>query len=261
MKTLQAYIQNLLSYGKHFFSQKNALAALNISENQFYYQFYRLSQKKVIRRIAPNFYMIIPAEYRALGSLPPSWIVDSLMNYLGRKYYIGLLSAASLYGTTEQQPMTFQVIVDKATRKIKLPRGGIDFHTKYDCAQSETDRISFPTGYATISTKEQTMVDLVHYYKASGGLSNVALIIKDLGSECSAKALEQVINKKEETATLQRLGYLLELTDHPTLADVIERNLSKRNHFYILFRPDFHEKTGERLSRWKLILNDSVELS
>ena len=67
-----------------------------------------------------DFFMIIPAEYQKLGSLPPHWVIDSLMRYLKQDYYIGLLSAASFYGATEQQPMTFQVITDKFTKKYSF---------------------------------------------------------------------------------------------------------------------------------------------
>lgn len=261
MKTLSTYIQNLLSHGKHFFSKQVALAELGINENQFRYQAYRLSKKKALKRLVRDFYMIIPAEYQALGSLPPHWIVDPLLKYLGKNYYIGLLSAASLYGTTEQQPMTFQVIVNRATRTIKLPRGTIDFHVKHHCDRSQIDRITTPTGYANISTKEQTVIDLVRYYVASGGLSNVTLVMKDLAKECDTKEFEKAVSKEESTASLQRLGYLFEFVSQRQLATIVAQELSRRDHFYVLLRPDVQEKTGQRLARWKLILNDYVELT
>ena len=261
MKTLNDLAQNLAEHGKSFFSKKEALLGLGINENQFHYQAYRLSQKKIIRRLTRDFFMIIPTEYRALGSLPPHWVIDPLMRHLGRKYYIGLLSAASLYGTTEQQPMIFQVIVDKTVRKIKLPRGTIEFHVKGNFDDSKIDRISAPTGYVNISSKEQTMIDLVRYYEVSGGMSNVALIIKDLAFECSPEGLEKSLKEEVKNASLQRLGYLLSFTNHPKLALVVEKELSKRKLFYVFLRPDYYKKTGERLTRWKLILNDYVELS
>ncbi len=259
MKTLNSYTQDLLSRGKRFFSKPEAMKALGLTENQFRHQAYRLSRKKVIRRLVRNFYMIIPTEYRALGSLTPHWIVYPLMKYLNRNYYIGLLSAASLYGTTHHQPMIFQVIVDKPMRTIKLPRGGIEFHVKRDCAKSALGQIKAPTGSVNISTKEQTLVDLVSYYKVSGGLDNVALIMTELGEECRPRALMRVI-KNESTAVLQRLGYLLEFSNYPQLAKVVERELSKREHSYILLFPRARQRTGEKATRWRLTLNDYVEL-
>ncbi len=260
MKTLSAFTQALLSRGKYFFSKKEALAALNISENQFVFQAYRLSKKKQIRRLTRDFFMIIPAEYYALGSLPPHWVIDALMQHLGRDYYIALLSAASLYGATNQQPMVFQVIVDKPMRRIMLPRGGIEFHKKIDSENSAVSLIPAPTGYQKISTKEQTIIDLVRYYEVSGGMSNVALIIKELGPECSAKLFKEALKKEKNTALLQRLGYLLDFTGQTQLARAVKEELAKRRYYFVLLRPDYYKKAGERLLGWKLILNDYVEL-
>lgn len=260
MKTLYDFTDYLLSKGKNFFSKQEALTSLGISPNQFVHQAYRLSKKGIIRKLERDFFMIIPAEYRTLGSLPPHWIISPFMEHVGGCYYIGLLSAASLYGATEQQPMVFQVIVEKPIKKILLPRGAIEFHVKSDCSNSVLETITAPTGYTKRSTKEQTIVDLVGYYKSSGGLSNVALIIKDLGPECSPRALQYVIDRETNTSLLQRLGYLLEFTKLKRLAKIVERSLAKRTHFYIPLRPDSIERTGERLPRWKIILNDYVEL-
>lgn len=125
---LKNHILILLTRGKHFFSKQEVISQLGLSQNQFRLQAYRLAQKKAIKKLTHDFFIIIPAEHYNFGSLPPHWIVDPLMKHLGQDYYIGLLSAASLYGTTEQQPMTFQVITNKQTKNIKLERGGIEFH-------------------------------------------------------------------------------------------------------------------------------------
>lgn len=261
METLYDFTQNLASHGKNFFSKREALDGLGISENQFVHQVYRLSRKKVIRRLVRDFFMILPPEYRALGSLPSHWIIDPLMRHLSRKYYIGLLSAAALYGVAEQQPMAFQVIVEKRMRKIRLPRGVVEFHMKNNFIHSEISSISAPTGYVNISTKEQTLIDLIRYYEFSGGMSNVALVVKDLAAECRPMRLKKVLHKEEKNAPLQRLGYILALTKYPKLAHAVESELLRRKIFYVPLRPDFHTKTGERLVRWKIILNDYVELS
>ena len=97
--------------------------------------------------------MIISPEYYNFGSLPPHWIIDPLMKHFKQDYYL-LLSAASLYGTTEQQPMTFQVITDKQTKNISLERGGIEFHASKNCNIAEKT-ITTPTGYAKIQLKSK----------------------------------------------------------------------------------------------------------
>ncbi len=104
MKYLRTYISKLLPRGKWFFTKEEALAALGITPTQFRFQAYRLSKKKLLKRLISNYYMIIPLHYTNRGSLPPDWIAGPFMEHLKQDYYIGLLSAASMYGATEQQP-------------------------------------------------------------------------------------------------------------------------------------------------------------
>lgn len=53
------------------------------------------------------------------------------MNSLNKKYYVGMLSAAALYGAAHQQPMEFFVITKKpALRNIKNKKLKINFYVK-----------------------------------------------------------------------------------------------------------------------------------
>lgn len=261
MKYLSDYITTLLAEGKHFFTKQEATYLLKISDTQFRFQAYRLSQKKVVKRLVGDFFMIIPPEYYHLGSLPPTLIINSLMEYLGRDYYVGLLSAAALYGATEQQPMTFQVITNKATKKIDLERGSIEFHVFSDCPSSSKTVMNVATGHVKVSTREQTIVDLVRFYTVSGYMSNVALVIKSLTEEVNLLRFHHVVSKERYTSVLQRLGYIFEFLGLVRLAEIIDHALKNRKMQYILFRSDYYKKTGPKNSRWKLIINDTLELS
>ncbi len=260
METLKIYINNLLAQGKYFFSKHDVMLELSLEQSQFRFQAYRLLKKGLIRKLTYNFFMIIPAEYHQLGTLPPHWIVDALMKHLKQEYYIGLLSAASLYGATEQQPMVFQVITEKMVKNMTLGRSEIEFHRFKDCLISSKAQLTVPTGYVNISTKEQTMVDLVRFYKASGYLSNVALVIKSLSLECDSLLLAEVIKHEKNKTVLQRLGYILEFVEQPDLAKILGKELSVRKIEYISLRPDHHTQDGEKVSRWKIVVNDPLEL-
>lgn len=155
MKYLRTYISKLLPRGKWFFTKEEALAALGITPGQFRFQAYRLSKKKLLKRLIGSFYMIIPPQYTNRGSLPPDWIVAPLMEHLKQDYYIGLLSAGSIYGATEQQPMIFQVITNKQSKPIELERGNIEFHIFKECSSAVTKEIAVSTGFVKISTREQ----------------------------------------------------------------------------------------------------------
>lgn len=71
MKSLKDYIVTQLGVGENFFTKKNAIKALDIRPSRFKYQAYRLVKKGLIKRLANDFYMIIPPEFYHLGGLPP----------------------------------------------------------------------------------------------------------------------------------------------------------------------------------------------
>ncbi|MBA3954912.1 hypothetical protein H0X48_06340 [Candidatus Dependentiae bacterium] len=261
MKSLNDYILTLLARGKFFFLKQEAISALGLDQNKFRYQAYRLSKKKAIKRLLGDFYMIISPEYYHLGSLPPNWIVGPLMQYLEREYYIGLLSAAAFYGATEQQPMVLQVITDKMMKSITLERSSIEFHVSKHCSLAAKTSMKVATGYVNVSTKEQTIVDLVKFYKVAGYLSNAAVVIKVLAEECDFVLFDQIIKIESNESALQRLGYILEIMALHGLAQIIENRLLERKIEYVSLRPDYHIKEGPRSSRWKIIINDSLEVA
>lgn len=121
--------------------------------------------------------------------------------------------------------------------------------------------INVYTGKVLISSKEQTMVDLVRFYKVSGHLNNIALVIKALAEEYNVLGFKAVVDNEKTTSVLQRLGYILEFLNLSELAEIVEHKLAQRTLKYLLLRPDFHNQTGTKHGRWKLIINDSLELT
>ena len=57
-------------------------------------------------------------------------------NYLGKPYYVGLLSAAALHGAAHQQPMTDYIVTQTpAPRNISNKRLKIAFFAKKHCCK------------------------------------------------------------------------------------------------------------------------------
>jgi len=78
-----------------------------------------ISEKDEIAQIRQGFYVIIPPEYSKQGIIPPYLYIDDLMKSLDKPYYVGLLSAAALYGAAHQQPTGYTVITQSpAPRSI-----------------------------------------------------------------------------------------------------------------------------------------------
>jgi predicted transcriptional regulator of viral defense system len=87
----------------------------------------RLVAKKRLAVPRRGFFVIVPLEYSVAGAPPPSWFVDDLMNFEKARYYVGLLSAAALYGAAHQQPQEFHIVTDKQLRPTTAGRSRLRF--------------------------------------------------------------------------------------------------------------------------------------
>ena len=90
------------------------------SRQQILNALYLLRQKGVLFSPYRAFYVILPPQYRLIGSVPPSYYIDYLMKLLGKNYYFGLLSAAVFHGAAHQRPMSDVVMTERP--KLTAPK-------------------------------------------------------------------------------------------------------------------------------------------
>lgn len=251
------YIDYLQSKGIYVFTRKQAKQTLGCSSAALHLAIYRLISKKRIIRLRRNFYVIIPLEYKKAGAPPPSWYIDFFMKYYKLDYYVGLLSAAALYGAAHQQPQEFQVITTKPIRPIFLPRTRISFFVKNKIINTYIIKKQTETGYILVSSPELTAIDLVQYVEASGHLSNVVTVLIELVTLINIKKL-LLISKKSPLMIIQRLGFLLEqFTDLDV--EPLHKWLTRQNIRSTPLRPDKSHQGCERNLRWKIWVNEKVE--
>ncbi|HXF90900.1 MAG TPA: type IV toxin-antitoxin system AbiEi family antitoxin [Candidatus Nitrosotenuis sp.] len=256
---MKDYIEDCLKNGKYFFTKEEVLKKIPIKEANFRVQISRLAKKQDIQKLGHALYMIIPLEYQNIGSLPPEWIVDKLMKHLEKDYYIGLLTAASLHGIAHQQPMIFQVICNDTLKPIILSKGEVHFYRYKQMSEAQTEHLRTKIGSSLISTKEQTVFDLVRFYKKAGYFDNIATIIRDIHEELDVTKLSVVAHVEPEETVLQRLGYLFDILEAPDHAKVIEEELYKRKFYWIKLKPELNQPALEKVKKWKLIINDNIE--
>lgn len=151
------------------------------------------------------------------------------MRHEGRPYYVGLLKAAELHGATHQAVMQFQVVTDKRLPEIRAGRSAIAFYYRKDMAaisegieEQKTD-----TGRMKVSSVELTLLDLVRYPHAAGGLDNIATVVSDLADRIDAGKLA-TLSAAYERSVSQRLGYLLEHFGQPERAEALHAALPTR---------------------------------
>lgn len=110
-----------------------------------------------------------------------------------------------------------------------------------------------------MASSEATALELVGYADQCGGLDNVVAVLAELVEAFDAQKLLAAAALCP-IAWVQRLGYLLDISEHREISDVLVSHVSERAHGVApLVRAK--AKTGaERLERWKLAVNASVEL-
>lgn len=208
---ISSIINNLQSHGRYSFVKDEISQLGKLSSAAVNQALWRLAKNKRVRHIRSGFYAIIPVEYSNQGVLPATWFVDPLMNHLKvESYYVALLSAASIHGSSHQQPQEFQVMIPKAERRIKLDDLVIRFFRKKSCISNFVTTVKTPTGYLRVSSPELTALDLILYSKQVGGMSRVAQVLLELGERLDSKRLAEVCKKDVGLAHIQRLGWLLE---------------------------------------------------
>lgn len=254
------YVDRLQASGRYTFTKPEALRALRCSEAALKQAALRLARKWRLSSPRRGFFVVVPLEYRSAGAPPPSWYIDTLMKHEGRPYYVGLLSAAALFGAAHQQPQEFQVITDQPLRTAEAGRSRIHFYSKRDLERSATLPMKTETGEMVVSTPEITAFDLVKYAHACGGLSNVATVLAELRERLDVERLVDAARTGVEVTTAQRLGYLLDRVGGRSMTGpLLEWTVSQRPRLARL-RPDLDNQGGERDERWRLVVNDELEV-
>lgn len=248
------FVDELQRSGRYTFARKEAEAATDAGTNAVEAALRRLKSKRRIVSPRTGFYVVVPLEYGVSGGPPADWFIDALMAHLGQPYYVGLLSAAALFGAAHQQPMVFQVVSDRATRPAKAGRVRIEFHKSRSVARTPTDVVATETGTMRVSTVESTALDLVRFANAAGHLDNVVTVLQELAERMDASRLA-VAAATYAAPTVQRLGYLLDFIGRGDLAEGAAKSLEGRRFRPVDLAPAKPSKDTAPDPRWRVSAN------
>jgi predicted transcriptional regulator of viral defense system len=262
---VNAWVENFEKKGRNSFSLLQLEEELhNYSDMAIKSALKRLSKKGKILSIHKGFYLIISAPYANRGVLPATLFMDSFMNYLQRPYYVGLLSAAALYGAAHQQPQEYFVITDFPVLRPSHKKGlKVNFISKKTIEKRLLKDRKTESGYLKVSSPVLTASDLVQFEKRSGGITRVATVLNELVDEMDPKEFNTVFFKTTPTTAVQKLGYLIEkIIKNEGLANQLF-SASKENHldfFRIPLKPSAPIKGFSSDNRWKVIANIDIEM-
>jgi predicted transcriptional regulator of viral defense system len=269
MGTLDRYLDEQLARGRAYFSREDGLQALGLSPEAFSAATTRLIKKRRLASPRRGFLLILRPEDQAAGASDPVRWIDPLMKYLGIDYRISLLRAAAFHGSTHQAAMVFQVIAPRQLRDFDIGRHRIQFVYQAPAAFAEINQpdwlgqIKSEAGFAKIAGMELTLLDAARYFHKAAGINGVAQIVKDLGAKANPRKLAKAA-EHYENASVRRLGYLLDQTNHVRQASALEpfaRQAKSMKPLDPSVKPLLESMTAlhEKDAKWKLVINESVE--
>jgi predicted transcriptional regulator of viral defense system len=255
---LADYVNKLAAHGRYHFTPKEAEKAISVSPIAIRSAIRRLRKRGIVAMPRRGFLLILPPEYRELGCLPPEQFVPQLMDHLGERYYVGLLSAAQFHGAAHQRPQVFQVVIARNRPPIHCGRVHVQYIARANVARVPTSRINTPRGYVAVSTPEATAYDLVGYSEHCGGFNNVATVLTELSEKLNGPRLAGLVGNSP-LPWAQRLGLLLELAGGHSVLGPLAEIVAKKAREYVPLNPRRPLGAAERQRRWKLLVNDRVE--
>lgn len=258
MTTARTYIEGLASQGHYHFDLEEIRRGLATSTAGAKSALARLAKQGMVASPARGFYIIVPPEYRRLGSLPAEQFIPALMKREERPYYVGLLSAAQYHGAAHHRPQELQVFLQKNRRQITCGSVRVSFFARARLKDVPTQEINTPRGTVAVSTIEATAIDLVGYERHAGGLDQVATVLHELAEKIDPERLVKAA-KSAPISWAQRLGYLLELVDASDKVTALKSYVRATATDVTPLLPSKARGRAEPHKTWHLWVNARVE--
>lgn len=222
----------------------------------------RLVSKRRIQSVYRGFYVIIPVQYQLKGIVPPSYYIDELMQFINKPYYLGLLSAATLHGAAHQRVMATQIVTLGPRLKISGKNPLIDWNYRQVMPENLILTKNAEMGVVRYSCAELTAVDLVQFASHVGGYQRAATVLAELVDALDMSKMQQVM-EYTTTATIQRLGYLLEFVLwEQEKAEVLFNLLKSYKERWNMIRMsnEYPMIDNSESNRWRMNMNIGIEI-
>jgi hypothetical protein len=223
-----AYVEARLAAGQVAFSLADLMRETGLSRIAATRQLGRLGAGVVrVSRLQP-FFLIVTPEHRGRGGPPVEWWLGDYFRWLGRPYYLALMSAAGAHGSNPQGLQATQVMTGAPRRVLEVGELRVHFFVKRRIERTPTQELANTYAPTRVTTPAATVFDLIRYADRIGGIGRAVETLRPLLPKISVVELRKVLEAEEEVATAQRLGYVLEKLGQPKLAAVVDKWLPRR---------------------------------
>lgn len=261
-RSARYFVDERAARGRVLFSLGDVREATGLAGPAARAQLRRMPQ---VVRVAPrgDLFLYVAPEHRATGAPPFAWWLDACFAHWKQPYYVGLLSAAALLGSSQQAAQTVQVVISTAhpRRDLRIGRLRIEFFQRNDVGQVPVFEPSPAHAPLRVSTPGATMLDLVRYARSIGGIARAREVIAGLALVTKKASLKEALDQGcGEVSVVQRLGFLLESMGAGDLASVAEIWLRSRRLLPVPLSPGGKPPaSGLAAQPWRVIPNDSLE--
>lgn len=215
-----------------------------------------------IQSARSGFYVIVPPQYALKGVVPASYYLDAMMRWMGKPYYACLLTAAAFHGAGHQRAMQTQVMTVPPKAHSSQKNLQIQWNYRQQIPEELLQKTNAEMGVILYSNPELTAVDLIQYANHIGGYQRAATVLAELANAMNMKRMTAVF-PYAQSATLQRLGYLLEFViEEKDAADTLYSLCSeqiKRLHT-VKMNSQLPRKEGSDRNRWRVNMNIDIDI-
>ncbi|UBZ12406.1 type IV toxin-antitoxin system AbiEi family antitoxin [Flagellimonas marinaquae] len=254
---LTDFIKSRLSLEEYSFSRDEYMAYSGKDANAIATDLAYLSEKGEILSLRKGFYLIIPPRYSKLGVLPLELYINKLFEHLDKLYYIGLYSAAQIYGAAHQQVQT-EYIITQGTRMLDIHKKNIaiNFFLASNWPQANIVQKTSDAGYFNVSDPLLTIVDLIYHQRKLGGINRMLANIEELLEEVEPSEMDSLLQWYPHKSVLQRLGFLIDyISPKSDLPDLLIAYLERHGFYPVLLNTSDKIKPGAVDNRWKVDVN------
>jgi len=265
---MSKWIHELPKVGKYTFTLEEAVAQFpSFTRTRIHQEISRQIAKRLIISAWRGFYAVVLHEYGLEGTVPPSEYIDQLMKYLDRRYYVALLSAARMHGSSHQNPQSYMIMIEGGSLRSSV-NGDVQlaFFTRQKFPHEYIEQTISRSGTISYSSKELTALDLVARMENVGGINRVAEVIHGLAEEgLNFQKVKADYFQLGSIAHIQRLGYILdeELGYHEEAEALVKGAKEAKIEFRQALLVQVPDNAGGRFptqQMWKITINKRMEI-
>lgn len=253
-------ILKLKEQSKSIFGVLDAQKITGLSANATTDLLSELVGRKVIARLKPGKYLILPLEAGTSSDYMENWYVVAQELIKPHAYFISHYSAMDVHNMVTQP--TRMVYISALVRRKNREISGADFRFIYAKPENFwgiTEEWVTPQQRVKVSDLERTIVDCLYAPKLCGGISEISKGIWITKEKIDWQKLTSYVKKFDKKVVAKRLGLLLEIYQAGTTETMEQlRDFIKESKSYALLDPSLPDQ-GKHLARWRLKVNVEPE--